>query len=85
MTLVEDFGRLVRQLREARDWSQEQLAERCGLNRSYVGEVERGRATASIVTARKFALAFELDLSGLFAHCEALGQRRRTADADWRL
>ena len=37
------FGLAVRQSREALGWSQEQLAARADLNRSYVGEVERGR------------------------------------------
>ena len=53
--IVEIFGVAVRQLREARGWSQEQLFEQANLNRSYVGEIERGRAIASIVTAEKLA------------------------------
>ena len=46
-TLVENFGVTVRQLRESQGWSQEQLAERSNLNRSYVGEIERGRVISS--------------------------------------
>ena len=46
---VEDFGVTIRQLREGKGWSQEALAERADLNRSYVGEVERGRVIPSIV------------------------------------
>ena len=45
--IVEIFGVAVRQLREARGWSQEQLSEQANLNRSYVGEIERGRAIAA--------------------------------------
>ena len=37
----ERFGTVVRQLREAHGWSQERLAGRAELNRSYMGEVER--------------------------------------------
>jgi transcriptional regulator with XRE-family HTH domain len=33
------FGLVVRQLRHARDWSQEALAGRADLNRSYMGEI----------------------------------------------
>ena len=44
---------------------QEQLAEHAGLNRSYVGEIERGEAIASIVTADKIARAFDVSISTL--------------------
>lgn len=63
--LVREFGATVRRLREARGWSQEQLAEYAGLNRSYVGEVERGSAIASIVTVDKLARAFQVPIEHL--------------------
>ncbi|AIO34708.1 helix-turn-helix domain-containing protein [Burkholderia pseudomultivorans] len=65
--LIQHFGSTVRRLREARTWSQEQLAEHAGLNRSYVGEIERGEAIASIVTAHKIARAFDVSLSSLLS------------------
>ncbi|MES2184799.1 MAG: helix-turn-helix transcriptional regulator [Pseudomonadota bacterium] len=74
--LVEHFGLAVRQLRVKRGLSQEQLAERSELNRSYVGEIERGRVIASIVTAQKLAGALELNVAGLLMCCEQLDQRR---------
>jgi transcriptional regulator with XRE-family HTH domain len=64
-TLVRNFGAAVRELREARAWSQEQLAEHAGLNRSYVGEIERGSAIASIVTVDKLARALGVPVTGL--------------------
>lgn len=73
---VQSFGISVRQLREQRGWSQEQLAARSELNRSYVGEVERGRAIASIVTAHKLAYALGVNVTSLVAHCEQVDQRR---------
>jgi transcriptional regulator with XRE-family HTH domain len=36
------FGAIVRELREARGWTQEHLAERAEMNASYLGFVERG-------------------------------------------
>jgi len=69
MTL-EQFSMVLRQLREERGWSQEQLAERADLNRSYLGEVERGRAIPSIVTVSKLAGALEIRLSSMIARCE---------------
>ncbi len=74
--LVETFGIAVRQLREGRRWSQEQLAERSNLNRSYVGEIERGRVIASILTAQKLAHALEINIASLLTRCEQLEQQR---------
>jgi transcriptional regulator with XRE-family HTH domain len=69
--LVKGFGATVRRLREARQWSQEMLAERADLNRSYIGEIERGSVVASILTVQKLAAAFGIPSSGLLAHTEA--------------
>jgi len=68
--LISDFGVAVRHFRDQRGWSQELLAEKADLNRSYLGEVERGRVIPSLATAAKLADAFGLSLSGLLAHCE---------------
>lgn len=70
--LVRSFGTAVRRLREARGWSQEQLAEHADLNRSYVGEIERGRAIASLVTIDKLSQAFGVRSATLLGHCDAL-------------
>ena len=58
--ILKSFGLVVRRLREARNWSQEQLAETADLNRSYVGEIERGQVVVSLLTVEKLARAFEL-------------------------
>ena len=66
--IVRDFGSTVRRLRESKAWSQERLAEYAGLNRTYVGEIERGTVIASIVTAEKLARALGVSVAGLMAH-----------------
>lgn len=63
--IVRDLGVTVRRLREARGWSQEQLAEHAALNRSYVGEIERGSAIASVVTVEKLARALDASIAAL--------------------
>jgi transcriptional regulator with XRE-family HTH domain len=68
--LSERFGREVRQLREARGWSQERLAGRAELNRSYMGEIERASAMPSLATEAKLAQALEVSLSQLISRCE---------------
>ena len=68
--LVRRFGLGVRLLREARGWSQEDLAEHSDLNRSFIGEIERGAATPSLVTVAKLSQAFGLPPSVLVSHGE---------------
>jgi transcriptional regulator with XRE-family HTH domain len=70
--LCVSFGLSIRQLREAQRWSQEILAEKAGLNRSYVGEVERGMTVPSLITLEKLALALDVSMSALIAHCERM-------------
>lgn len=71
-TLVRNFGVAVRQSREAKGWSQELLAEHSDLNRSYVGEVERGSAIASLLTVEKLAVALGVRPSALVTRGEAI-------------
>jgi len=65
------FGRVIRDLRESRRWSQEHLAGVANLNRSYMGEIERSAAAPSLVTAEKLARALGLSLSELILRCES--------------
>ena len=68
--LISSFGAAVRHLREVQGWSQELLAEKADLNRSYLGEVERGKVIPSLATAAKLASALEITLSTLVSHCD---------------
>jgi XRE family transcriptional regulator, regulator of sulfur utilization len=67
---VRSFGTSVRHFRETRGWSQEMLAEKADLNRSYLGEVERGEVSPSLETALKISMAFGFRLSELLAYAE---------------
>lgn len=64
--LVLQFGKMVRQLRMARGWSQETLAEMSDLNRTYIGEIERGQVAVSLTTIEKLACAFRLPVHEMF-------------------
>lgn len=72
--LTKHFGATLRQFRERRGWSQEMLAEQADLNRSYVGELERGQAIASLITLEKLATAFGVSMSHLLSHTERIAQ-----------
>ena len=60
------FGRRIRLLRQRAGLSQEQLALKCGLDRTYVGGVERGERNISIVNIERIARALDLSLAELF-------------------
>ena len=74
--LVCGFGLAVRQAREARGWSQEQLAGQADLNRSYVGEIERGRVEAALATVEKLAGSLGMPPSALVERGETLVRAR---------
>jgi len=59
------FGRQIRKLRSERGWSQEDLALRSGLDRSYIGGVERGERNISLVNIGKVAKALNVELGAL--------------------
>lgn len=66
------FGIVVRRHRQAHGWSQEALADRAGLSRSFSGDVERGRAIPSLDTLIKIADALGLVPSAMLAEAEAV-------------
>jgi transcriptional regulator with XRE-family HTH domain len=60
------FGKRVRELRIASELSQEQLAEKLGFHRTYVGMVERGERNISLRNIKRVAIFFSLSLEELF-------------------
>jgi transcriptional regulator with XRE-family HTH domain len=57
--ILVSFGAAVRQLRSARGWSQEELADRAGIHRTYLGDVERGRRNIGLVNIGRIVTALE--------------------------
>ena len=64
--LLRGLGWRVRQLRESKGWTQETLAGRAGLDRSYVAGIEAGLRNPSTRALAKLARALGVTLSGLF-------------------
>jgi transcriptional regulator with XRE-family HTH domain len=60
------LGSRVRSLREAKRWTQEVLAERAGLDRSYIAGIEAGLRNPSVKAVAKIAHGLGVSLSGLF-------------------
>lgn len=48
MSFVEEFGNKLRDLREAKGWSLEELARRCEVTKGYISKIERGDAIPSV-------------------------------------
>lgn len=60
------LGNAIKQQRSALGISQEELAARAGLHRTYVSEVERGERNPSITSVEKLAQALEISMTSLF-------------------
>jgi transcriptional regulator with XRE-family HTH domain len=60
------FGKAVRQRRHKLGVSQEAFADLCGLDRSYIGGIERGERNVALVNVEKIARALRISLSELF-------------------
>jgi transcriptional regulator with XRE-family HTH domain len=63
--LLSRFGTRVRELRQRLDISQEELAARCELHRTYIGGIERGERNISLQNLFKIAEALETTASSL--------------------
>jgi len=61
------FGTRLRQLRDERGYSQEELAERADMHRNYVGGVERGERNVALENIVKLAKALAVKPADLFA------------------
>jgi transcriptional regulator with XRE-family HTH domain len=59
------LGRNVRRLREAKGWSQEDYADRAGIHRTYVSDIERGRRNPTVTVVEKLAKPLEIEAERL--------------------
>jgi len=58
-------GKIIAHLREDKDWSQTDLADKSSVSRVMIGKYERGEAVPSIEAAKKIADAFEVSMDYL--------------------
>jgi len=62
MSITKKFGAKVREARSQLGISQEELALRSDLHRTYIGSVERGERNITLINAEKIAQALETQL-----------------------
>jgi transcriptional regulator with XRE-family HTH domain len=60
------FGKALRARRRQLGVSQEEFADLCGLDRTYVGGIERGERNLGLVNIEKLARALKISLSDVF-------------------
>ena len=65
------FGKALRQKRHKLGVSQEEFADICGLDRTYVGGIERGERNVALVNIEKIARALRISLSELFRNVDS--------------
>lgn len=66
----ENFGKKIKFYRNQKGFSQEELAFKAGLDRTYIASVENGKRNVSIRTIGKFLTALNLSFSEFFSDFE---------------
>ncbi len=70
MDILEIFGTNLRRYRTQRGYSQEKFAERCGLHRTYISDIECFQRNVSLLNVQKIADALGVKSYVLFMEKE---------------
>ena len=65
--LLVRLGTRIRKLRKKRGWTQVEMAEKVGIDRSFLADVERGKRNVSILNLDLMAKGLKVSLSQLFS------------------
>jgi transcriptional regulator with XRE-family HTH domain len=63
--VLQELGNRIRKRRKSLDWSQEALALAAGIDRSYLGGVERGERNVTFTVLCRIAAALKCDVAAL--------------------
>lgn len=61
------LGEKLRRLRKRRGWTQAEMADVIGLDRSYLAEIEEGKRNVCLLNIKAIADGLKLSLSRLFS------------------
>ena len=64
------YGQAVRQVRLEQGISQEELADRCGLHRTYISDIELGKRNLSLENIERIVISLNKTLSEFFKEVE---------------
>jgi transcriptional regulator with XRE-family HTH domain len=70
VSLTYAFGLVVRQMRTSLGWTQEELAYRASVHRTYIGDLENGRKSPTLDVVEALAAALGKDAHRLIAEAE---------------
>ncbi len=68
--ILNQFGNIVRELRRKKNLSQEALAEKAHVHRTYIGMIERAEKNITLSNIEKLAKALDISISELFKGIE---------------
>ena len=63
--ILRQFGATVKKLRKSKGWSQEELAKKAGLHRTYIGSIERSERNVSLINIERIANALHVTIKEL--------------------
>jgi transcriptional regulator with XRE-family HTH domain len=68
------FGEVIRELRKERNLSQEELADKADVHRTYIGMIERGEKNITLENIQKLAKALNVSLKSIFERLEKISK-----------
>ncbi len=80
--LASEIGKRIWNYRTQQNLSQEELAEKCSLHPTYIGQVERGEKNATIESISKIAAGLNVPLSTLFENIEGASSAERSCASE---
>ena len=63
--ILAEIGRLIRSRRAYLGWSQQALADRIGVHKTYISQIERGQANVHVTLLGELAVALDADVDTL--------------------
>lgn len=73
------IGSRIRMVRKAKNWSQDELAKKCGISMSFLGHIERGTRIMSLETFVSICGALDVDAD------ELLWGKAHPSEAVWNM
>ena len=69
------FGKVIRELRQEKRISQEEFADKCGLHRTYISDIELGKRNVSLENIIRISSALQVNVSEIFAKIEMFEEK----------
>jgi transcriptional regulator with XRE-family HTH domain len=80
-----EFSQIVKSLRLERGWSQQEVADRAGLNKMTISQYENGKRKPSFEVIEALAETFHVDMNYLLGYTDRIAPETRTRPCRIRL